>query len=187
MKKSDIEDPDSFARKILSAANKSDGYRGYNATIRAIKSIPGIPVIVTGDFNEPSHLDWTENYAGHGADRWVGNPGANPLKFRIKWRGSQLLHQVGLGDAYRSRHPDEVAKPGNTWTPTYPPNTAGRRPPGDQIDDRIDRLYYAQNKILVRDAAVIGEDDHHSDVVYDGRWPSDHRAVVAEFEISDRR
>jgi len=138
-------------------------------------------VIVTGDFNEPSHLDWTERYASEGADRWTENPTATSMRFAIPRPGSIRLHELGLRDAWRSVYPDEVADPGNTWTPTYPPDTPGRRPPGDQINDRIDMIYFSASPLTATESHVIGESEEFSTKQFDGPWPSDHRAVFARF------
>ena len=37
-------------------------------------------IVLTGDFNEPSHLDWTARAARDGVDRWVQNPTGIPLQ-----------------------------------------------------------------------------------------------------------
>lgn len=139
--------------------------------------------MLTGDFNEPSHLDWTARAATDGRDRWVKNTSDVPLRFPIRWRGSRLLADAGLRDAYRTAFPDEVRHPGNTWTPPYPENTPGRRPYGDQVLDRIDMIYFAGPKLRVRSAAMIGESREAAEIAFDGRWPSDHRAVLTVFDI----
>ncbi len=50
------------------------------------------PVLLTGDLNEPSHLD-------------------EP----IAWPVSKAVTDAGLRDAYREAHPDVAADPGHTW------------------------------------------------------------------------
>jgi hypothetical protein len=85
-------------------------------------------------------------------------------------------------DSFRQVHKDEVKKPGNTWTPSYPIKTPGRRPYGDQVLDRIDRIYHHGNNVQVLSAEVVGEKGEKSDIVIKGRWPSDHRAVVIEYK-----
>ena len=85
-------------------------------------------------------------------------------------------------DSFRQAHVDEVKKPGNTWTPSYPERTPGRRPYGDQVLDRIDRIYHQGNDVKVVSAQVVGEKGDTSDIVIKGRWPSDHRAVVVEYK-----
>lgn len=174
-----------FERQILESSDKTRGDRGYQQTLEAIKPLLAIQdtIVLTGDFNEPSHLDWTARAAKDGTDRWVKNTTGIPLPFPIRWTGSRLLADAGLRDAYRTALPDEVRHPGNTWTPPYPENTQGRRPYGEQLLDRIDMIYFAGPGLRVRTAAVIGESQDVAEITYDGRWPSDHRAVLAVFDI----
>lgn len=179
-------DPDEFSKAIVAASQKPNGYRGYDATIRAIQLADSdMPVIVTGDFNEPSHLDWTERYAREGADRWVGNPTDTQLRFHISWPGSQRLLEAGLLDAWRTVHTNEVDFPGHTWTPEYPEGTPGRRPAGDQMRDRIDMVYFSNSRFKARDCVVIGESLQYSAKPFPGKWPSDHRAVYAELQLHE--
>jgi exodeoxyribonuclease-3 len=119
-------------------------------------------VIVTGDFNEPSVYDWTPEAvaAGH-----------HPVP--VKWPTTGRLVADGFIDAYRAVHPDPVAKPAYTWTPTYDEAATDDHP------DRIDFVLVRGEGVTVTDAAIVGEDGPRSDIVVTP-WPSDHRAVVAE-------
>ena len=141
----------------------------------------GENVILTGDFNEPSHLDWTARAAESGLDRWVKNPKGRALRFKIAWKGSILLADAGLRDAYRTVFPDEVTKPGITWTPPYSPGAPGRRPYDEQVLERIDMIYFAGRKLKILSAAIVGESKETCEVVHAGPWVSDHRAVSATF------
>lgn len=180
-----VDDLADFEKTILAKADKPDGYRGYNVTVEAIKRAnQDAPIIVTGDFNESSHLDWTDRFAKEGFDRWGKNPTTTPLRFKIEWSGSRRLMELGLGDAYRTVYPDEVKNPGLTFTPPYPAGTPGRKPIDDQILDRIDIVYFSKSNLTPVSAAVIGESKTWSDRVYGRRWPSDHRAVLAEFRLN---
>ena len=176
-------DLNSLAKIVQEKGARRGGTRGYKATIKpleeAIKEKKAI--FLVGDFNEPSHLDWTEHYAKNGLDRWVDNPTGTPLLFPVQWPGSVLLENIGMVDSFRQAHPDEVKKPGNTWTPPYSTLTSGRRPYGEQVLDRIDRVYHYGEKLDVVSAKVVGEKGNNSDVVINGKWPSDHRAVVVEY------
>ena len=73
-------------------------------------TVSGVPVFLTGDFNEPSHLDWTQEAAASG------------LNFgkKVAWPTSTAVTNAGLIDAFRELRPDEVADQGETWTPGYP-------------------------------------------------------------------
>jgi endonuclease/exonuclease/phosphatase family metal-dependent hydrolase len=174
-----------FEQQVLESSDKTRGDRGYQQTLEAIKPALAAEetVVLTGDFNEPSHLDWTPRAAKDGMHRWVNNTTGILLRFPIRWAGSRLLADAGLRDAYRTAFPDEVRHPGNTWTPPYPENTPGRRPYGDQVLDRIDMIYFAGPGLRVRSVAVIGGSQDAAEITYDGHWPSDHRAVLAVFDI----
>lgn len=176
-----------FEKAILKESDRTSGDRGYRQTLDALRPFieADETVVVTGDFNEPSHLDWTNAAAEKGMDRWVNNTTTTPLRFPISWKGSRLMEKLGLKDAYRTRYPNETNSPGNTWTPPYPEKTPGRRPYSDQVLDRIDMIYFA-GKLQLQRAAVIGESKETSDRVFEGRWPSDHRAVLCVFKIEDR-
>ena len=195
-------DPDQFNEEVVAAVRKDSDYRGTLAKVQPhLKA--GRPVFVLGDFNEPSHLDWTAAYAARGADRWVANPTDTPLRFQVTWPGSSLLLGAGLKDSYRTIFPDPVAKPGNTWTPPYSNDTSGRRPYDEdstpskpsrnQVSDRIDRLLFAGNGVTATAAAVVGENpanpehanksDIIPDIQYEGSWPSDHRAILGTFTL----
>lgn len=178
-------DPAELEAEVLKASDSAGGPRGYQRTLDAVGPLlkSGERVILCGDFNEPSHLDWTQRAAEKGMDRLVKNPTATLLRFKIAWKGSRLLEQIGLRDAYRTVFPDEVAKPGNTWTPPYPNGTPGRRRWDDQVLIRIDLIYYGGAGVKVLDAAVVGESAETAEIVFDDRWPSDHRAVMATFAI----
>ena len=119
-------------------------------------------VFVTGDFNEPSGLDWTAaaSAAGH-----------HPLA--VNWPTTRRLTDQGFTDAYRAAHPDPVAKPAYTWTPSYEETATDDHP------DRIDFVFARAPGLKVLSAAIVGEDGPRSDIKVTP-WPSDHRAVVAE-------
>jgi hypothetical protein len=180
-------DLDQFEAGILVASDASSGPRGYRHTLEVLRSHlqAGEDVILTGDFNESSHLDWTQRAAVTGLDRWVENPTGRPLRFKIAWKGSTLLAKLGLRDAYRTAFADEVAKPGITWTPPYPAGTPGRRPYSDQVLERIDLIYFAGGGLELVRAGVVGESEETCEIVRPGPWVSDHRTVIAEFQVTD--
>lgn len=122
-------------------------------------------VFVTGDFNEPSVLDWTPA---------VVASGAKPVA--VAWPTTGRLAADGFTDAYRAVNPDPVAKPAYTWTPRYDEAATDDEP------DRIDFVLVRGAGVTVTRAAIVGEDGPRSDIVVTP-WPSDHRAVVAEVEF----
>lgn len=122
-------------------------------------------IIVTGDFNEPSGLDWTEAAVA---------AGQQPVK--VDWPTTRRLTSQGFTDAYRAVWPDPVAKPAFTWTPRYDEKATDDHP------DRIDFILVKGDGLTVTDAAIVGEDGPRSDIKV-MPWPSDHRAVVAELKF----
>ncbi len=188
LEKGDVpQDLDKFEAQILKTTSGiARGPRGYLNLINRVKPLIEADevVVVTGDFNEPSHQDWTQAAAKRGMDRWVKNTSGRPLRFKVAWAGSVALEKVGLSDAYRTRFPDEIKKPGNTWTPPYPDGLPGRQPYHHQVLDRIDRIHFTGVHLRVLDAAVVGEDKRICEIAHSGPWVSDHRAVVATFEFT---
>jgi endonuclease/exonuclease/phosphatase family metal-dependent hydrolase len=129
----------------------------------------GMPTFLTGDFNTPSHRDWTAALADSRAD--VVEP--------VAWPVSRFVEDAGFVDSFRSVHPDPVARPGYTWTPgTGFPKAA----PDDELPDRID-FVYAAGAVAVLDSRVAGERGGPSTDIGFDPWPSDHRAVISTFEI----
>jgi exodeoxyribonuclease-3 len=125
----------------------------------------GAPVFLVGDFNEPSHLDWTQEAADAG--RHFG--------MKVAWPASTSVVNAGMSDTFRAIHPDEVARPGDTWTPLDAPS---------EVHDRIDLVYHAGQGIEPIDAFVVGEDPAQADLVITP-YPSDHRAVVGRYQLLD--
>ncbi|MFN8224182.1 MAG: endonuclease/exonuclease/phosphatase family protein [Gaiellales bacterium] len=137
----------------------------------------GIPVFMTGDFNAPSHLDWTA--AAAGSRKYQDRA--------IRWPVSAAVEKLGFRDSYREAHPDPVADPGLTWWAARPkaPDRAGNASEKDP-QDRIDFVYAAgAAKTLTSD--VIGEVGAIGVAKSVTPWPSDHRAVVSTFEVTPAR
>ncbi len=131
------------------------------------------PVILTGDFNVPSHLDWTtKNSASH------GNIGAVP------WPESSAVEKAGFVDSYRAIHPDPVSEPGTTWSPIH-------KTPEPQ--DRIDFIHHHGKRLSVMKSAVfntavevtLGAWGADTTPVAKNTWPSDHSAVVTIYHLLD--
>lgn len=125
----------------------------------------GYPIFVTGDFNEPSFLDWTDKAAEAGLH-----------KMDVLWPSAKAFHdKAGFNDSYRTKYPDEVKYPGYTWT-SIPP-AANQQ----EIMDRIDFVLFWGNKnIELTDSQIVGEESPDSDIKIKN-YPSDHRAVLSTF------
>ncbi|GIO41351.1 polysaccharide lyase family 8 super-sandwich domain-containing protein [Paenibacillus apis] len=132
----------------------------------------GMPVFLTGDFNVPSHLDWTEATK----DRYFGKA--------VEWPVSKKLQELGMVDSYRSMHPDPASTPGITWAVE---GTEWRTP---EVYDRIDYVY-AGGPATTLESKLIGEKTvnggpiSYADIQLDP-YLSDHRAVVSKFNVMPR-
>lgn len=138
-------------------------------------------VILGGDFNEPSHLDWTEAtrylYDHHG--------------LVIAWPQTQSLEKAGFIDAYREKWPDPLAHPGFTFPADNPAVDVKRltwTPLADERE-RIDYLFFKGPGLRVRDCKIfgprgciaygrrvpnVGREDF---IEPEGVWPTDHKGL----------
>lgn len=145
-------------------------------------------IILCGDFNEPSHLDWQENTK----NLWDHNG------MVIHWDCSVLLTQNGFKDAYREIYPNPVTHPGFTF-PSDNPDVEIKKlawaPKADERD-RIDFIYFRPNKKLkLKDAVIVGpsksiirgerveENSKDKFILPAGVWPTDHKAVLVTFKL----
>lgn len=111
----------------------------------------GKVVILGGDFNEASHLDWTEAVKNLYDHRGTV----------INWSSTATLSKAGFKDSYRVLYPDEVNYPGFTW-----PAQSSWTPKSDERD-RIDYIFYYDNgNISVSDSYIVGP--KHSSKEYFG-------------------
>lgn len=139
-------------------------------TERLEAELGDIPVVIAGDFNVPSSLDWD---------------GQN--RPEVQWPAPQLFMDAGYTDAFRAVHPDPSRAPGLTWSQIEPRETEPR--------DRIDFIYVKGLEILAADhlgsaadATDTADDAGFSEYggvtrhIPDQRsntFPSDHLAVRA--------
>ena len=168
---------------------KSERDDAISSFINAIKSETK-PVILMGDFNEPSFQDWTtktKNMFDH-----------NGLV--MPWYTTKKLHNVGFRDAFRKIYPNEVTNPGFTW-PSYAHETKSTSwtPLADERE-RIDFVFYKGENITVNDVAIVGPKElyvHNKIATINTEnenfladklpWPSDHKAVFAKFSFSFKK
>jgi exonuclease III len=126
----------------------------------------GIPVFLTGDFNSPSHLDWTEEVAEV----------RDVARYPVEWPVAKGLAEAGFRDSYREIYPDPIVNPGFTWTPGSPEGVV------NEVHDRIDWVLAAEQSTTL-DSQLMGEPDNPDVSIVVDPWPSDHRAVVSTFEV----
>jgi endonuclease/exonuclease/phosphatase family metal-dependent hydrolase len=154
--------------EVLAAEDASRIPEATPLTALARLAKDGTPVFLTGDFNTPSHLDWTESV------RRV----RSEIPYAVAWPAMQLLAAAGLRDSYREAHPDPVRRPGFTWTPGTPhpiqPSSEGR--------DRIDYVL-TSGPTETLSSQIVGEPGGPDVDIAVSPWPSDHRAVVSAFKV----
>jgi endonuclease/exonuclease/phosphatase family metal-dependent hydrolase len=141
----------------------------------------GLPVFFTGDFNEPSHMDWTQDAADAG---YIPLAVDAPLSHHF-------IDTLGFTDGYHQDRLNDGETEVSRWGYTWASDGAG---PAD--DDRIDFVYYQGEGVTVTDSVLIGEANGagvngSSDVDLAVWWDndslhtvSDHRAVAIEFELA---
>jgi exonuclease III len=125
----------------------------------------GIPIFLTGDFNEPSHLDWTTATADQ------------ELHFGkvVDWPVSNGAAENNLHDVYRLKFPKPADFPGNTWTTIRS---------DDEVYDRIDIIYQtAETVFTLKDIRLVGGKDDGAGMSVEG-YASDHYAVIATYKLN---
>lgn len=145
-------------------------------------------VILGGDFNEPSHLDWIREtkdlYDHHG--------------LIVPWTVPLMLDNAGFADAYRVRYPDVLNYPGFTFPADNPLIAVEKLTWAPKADerDRIDYVFFYPNQQLeVEDVVIFGpkgsivcgrrEEEKSKDrfLLPQGVWPTDHKAVLVTFRL----
>lgn len=131
------------------------------------------PVFLAGDFNCPSHLDWTDaNPAKHGG---VG---------AVAWPVSKAIAAAGFTDTLRFLHPDPVKDPAESWSSIH-------KDPEPQ--DRIDFIHHVGKSVKpltcrlyatgIQRTVGAWSEERLSEVA-GNTWPSDHFAVLATYQIT---
>jgi endonuclease/exonuclease/phosphatase family metal-dependent hydrolase len=131
-----------------------------------------VPVFLTGDFNAPSHTDWTADTVGE-----------RPfLRYPLQWPVSVAVSQTGLKDSYREVYPNPQQHPGLTWWARRPPLPA-YTPDENDAEERIDFLWYA-GPVEVESSEIVGERGFAGVTISVEPWPSDHRGVLSSFTVT---
>ena len=188
----EIPIPESVAEilEFNDASKRDDGIRAFLQ--QAKKDIAADRVVmIGGDFNEPSHLDWIREtkdlYDHHG--------------FIIPWTVTLLLDNAGFVDTYRTAHPDVLNYPGFTYPSNNPLKKVGQlswTPKADERE-RIDYLFfYPHRNIQMKSAVIFGPDSsivRHQRVKDTSKdkhllpldvWPSDHKGVFVKFRLKNK-
>lgn len=187
----ELPEPDTDLASILAdnvASQRDDAIRLFIADA-ARDVAAGHLILLGGDFNEPSHLDWTE----------ATKDSADHRGMVVPWTVTTLLDGAGYADAYRVKYPDPVTHPGYTY-PADCPGAEMRQllwaPKADERE-RIDFIFYRPDKRLkLKEVTVFGPRGS----VQRGRrmvessqdpfllpstanWPTDHKGVLATFRV----
>ena len=144
-------------------------------------------VSLGGDFNEPSHLDWTDAtrymYDHHG--------------LVIEWPQTKSLENAGFIDAYREKWPDPVAHPGFTFPADNPAVDTKRlswTPLADERE-RIDYLFYRGENVSLTDCRIFGPEGcvaygrrvpgvgKEKIILPAGVWPTDHKGLWIKLSV----
>lgn len=177
-------------QEILEANRKSTRDEAVREIIADVnKESKKYSIIIGGDFNEPSHLDWIEEnknlYDRGGAV--------------IPWDYFMMLYQAGFKDTFREIYPDPLTHPDFTY-PSYNPAVPIQKitwAPEADDRDRIDYLYYKSNrgKLKLKYIKIVGpeatirhaqkqEKDSEDDFLLPKSvWPSDHKGLLTTFII----
>lgn len=131
----------------------------------------GVPTFLTGDFNTPSHLDWTAETVGERPQ----------LVYPVAWPVTVTVEGAGFVDAYRAVHPDPKRDPGLTWWAGRP--LVDGYPDHDDPQDRID-LMFAAGPAEALASEVVGERGAKGVDIALPRWGTDHRGVVSTFDAT---
>ncbi|EJD41657.1 endonuclease/exonuclease/phosphatase family [Auricularia subglabra TFB-10046 SS5] len=158
--------------QTLQNEEKSSRTPQIRATVAAmqadISKAANVPVLLVGDFNAPSHLDYTDALKQK-------NCGYS----NVPWPTSVYPTNATLIDSFRVANPDPVKVEGITWSPIYLKN-GNRAEPLDRID-----FIYFKGPLSVVDSrtVVVGsptpEPNHAAN-----EWTSDHSAVVTTFKLT---
>ena len=169
-------------------------------------------ILVMGDFNEPSTLDWTESTKHL----------TNHSGLVYEWDTTERLRQSGFVDTYREMYPNPATHPGFTWPAAARGSHESKPRPTDWIKqaderDRIDFIFYYDDdennqrkaheppktrqqpkQLKVQDSWIVGTPVTvvQGQLVDESKlfedkcrypaghlWPSDHRAVMTVFEL----
>lgn len=157
---SNVEKKDMTSLELI----KAEGKTRHDEVEQILKEIKPItknshesPIIMFGDFNVGSHLDWIDETKKIHYD------------YTIKWPVSLAMEKSGFIDSYRELHINPLLDPGLTWTPRAATSSTKYG-----LRDRIDYIYYKGGLKPIESKVI----DYHPIM-----FPSDHAAVLTVFEV----
>ena len=117
-----------------------------------------LAVLLSGDFNSGSHLDWTAAASDY-------HGGYGPVELPIS---KYMIEELGFKDSYRVLHPDECEYHDGTFAVIY----------GQLLNSRIDYTYYRGRDVKPLSAKIVRTTYEIDDV-----WASDHAGYMTYYEI----
>lgn len=167
--------------EILAWDNEGSRDEEINAILSTLKPIlseaDSIPVILGGDFNSHSHLDWTE------ATKNLYNHGGAV----VNWTVSKTMQEARFKDSFRELNPDPVQNIGTSWLYEVSKEEGGIELP--TRSDRIDFIYYQGNTIKAIDSEIynaeVGNILSFKDETF--FYASDHGFVLTTFQLNARK
>lgn len=156
------------------------------AMMRADTTAGRAPV-AGGDFNEPSHLDYTID-AMYAFDH---------MGVTRVWETTKAFADKGLADTFRQAHPDPLTHPGVTWpvaVPGHDPGALSWAPLAD-VRDRIDFIFHDPAATTLLSAQLVGpsqsvcrtarvdETDSPDYLTLPTPWPTDHRGNLVHLSV----
>ncbi len=160
-----------LAELLACETQNSDRVKDTAALIARLRTLghlaSPLPLLVGGDWNSPSHLDYGPDtrqlHRGH----------------VIPMPSSLIFEQAGFSDTFRQLHRSALKTPGMTWTPIGRTNPRTRQP---VALDRIDRLYLRGNGLRPVAATTLPAVLEKDSIRKANRtFPSDHCAVLTTF------
>ncbi len=124
--------------------------------IDSLKKTYNMPILIGGDFNSGSHLDWVESTKKFHFNKIV------------EWPVSKAMIDNGFNDSFRACNPD----PTKTLD-----GTCGYLPNINSKPDRIDYIYFKGQQLKAKSSRIIKDDPPN------GFFNSDHRAVLSVFDL----
>uniref|UniRef100_A0A915CYE8 Endonuclease/exonuclease/phosphatase domain-containing protein n=1 Tax=Ditylenchus dipsaci TaxID=166011 RepID=A0A915CYE8_9BILA len=137
----------------------------------------GHPLFVAGDFNCPSHQDWTEE-TKHLHGDWV-----------FEWPVTKLLTGIGMVDSFRQLHPNVSEVPGYTWSTVQKSSGSEWDYSIPEPQDRLDFIFYKGSQNNIKPVKSFTYSGNAADPLkaipnqYENNYPSDHFIVLTDFEF----
>ncbi|MEO1010720.1 MAG: endonuclease/exonuclease/phosphatase family protein [Bacteroidota bacterium] len=153
---------DTLSIDSMIAGEKATRLKEIKSILNSVDSLEkklNLPIILGGDFNSSSHLDWVER--------------TQKFHFNkvIPWPVTRFMEESGYTDSFREANPDPGTSLEGTW--------GFHNRESALLSDRIDYIFYKGGGLEVVDSRIVKDNPPG------GFFNSDHRAIVTEFEWRD--